>query len=88
MRIFFPGSGRNGIQDESFILILGLSQPGLDSNIAGMMFFNFLLFFLEFSIPGRVGMEFGKNFFFSLFLDLSQPGLDRNNARMKFLKFF
>ena len=52
-----------------FSLFHGLSQPGLDIKNGRMMFLNFkifLLFFWEFSIPGRVGIEFGTNFFLSL----------------------
>ena len=61
-----------------------------------LIFWIFLLFFLEFSSPGRVRTEFGTNFlflflfffyFFFHFLGLSQPGLDRNIARMMFLNF-
>ena len=73
-----------------FSLFLDLSQPGLDRNNAGMMFFNFLnffsFFFLEFSSPGRVGTEFGTKFFF-LFLSLSKPGFERNIAEMMFFNF-
>ena len=96
LSIFFPRFGRNEIRDEIFFIpFLGLSQLGLDRNIAGMMlffffFFNFLnilaIFSLEFSSPGRVEMKFGTKFFF-LFLGLSQPNLDRNNARMMFFNF-
>ena len=50
-----------------FSLFPGLSQPGLDRNNAGMMYFNFLFFFfLEFFSPSRVGTEFGTKFFFAL----------------------
>ena len=50
-----------------FSLFLGPSHPVLDRNNVGMMFFNFLdfvQFFLEFSCPGWVGMEFGTKIFF------------------------
>ena len=54
------------------------------------MFFIFLnffcYFFLEFSSPGQVGMEFGTKFF-SLFLRLSHLGLDRNKVGMMFFNF-
>ena len=43
-----------------FSLFLGLYQLVLDSKDAIMVFFNFLNFFaifLEFSIPGRVGID-------------------------------
>ena len=58
-----------------------------------MMFFNFLNFFaifLEFPIPGRVGMDQNKNFFFSH----SQPlpscfGLKRSHIDVfQFFEFF
>ena len=68
-----------------FSSFLGLSQPGLDRDNAGMMFFNF---FLEFFGTGRVGTEFETKIFFFLFLRLSQPDLDRNNAEIMFFNFF
>ena len=83
------GMERN-LERKFFSLLLSLSQPGLDRNIVGMMFFNFLVFFpifLEFSSPCRVRMEFGTKFFSPLFLGLFQPGLDRNNARVMFFNF-
>ena len=53
-----------------FFLFLGLSQPVLDTNNAGINFFKILNFFsilfLEFSSSGRVWMEFGIKIFFSL----------------------
>ena len=53
-----------------------------------MMFFNFSNFFFEFSIPGRVGTEFGMNFFFfNLLLGLSQLGFKRYKAGMRFFNF-
>ena len=78
-----------------FAIYFGIFLPGLDRNIAGMMFFFFfflifaifLLFFLEFSSPGRVGTEFGTKIF-SPFLGLSHPVLDRNIARKRFFNFF
>ena len=51
------------------------------------MFFHFLLFFLEFSRPGRVRIEFWTKIFFSLFLGLSHHVLDRNSAKMRFFNF-
>ena len=74
-----------------FFLFLGLSQPGLDRNIAGIMFLKFsncfAFFFLN--ILDRVGKERNSELkFFSLFLDLSHPGLDRNNEGMMFFNFF
>ena len=60
-----------------FSLFLGLSQPNLDRNNAGMkflIFWIFLRFFWEFSCPGRVGTDFGQNFFFLFFLTYLNPG--------------
>ena len=45
-----------------------------------------MLFFFEFSSPGRVGTEFGAKFFFSPFSAYLNV-LDRNNAEMMFLNF-
>ena len=43
----------------------------------------FLLFFLEFSCPGRVRTEFGNKYCFHFF-GLSHPVLDRNNDGKRF----
>ena len=82
------GLSRNGIRDENFLsLFLGLSQPRLDRNIAGMMFLNFFaIFFGIFSLrPGKNGVQ--DEIFFSLSRPIL-PDLDRNIARMIFLDFF
>ena len=71
-------------------LFLGLSQPDLERNNAGIMFLKFqivLLFFLN--ILDRVGRERNSGLkFFALFLGLSHPCLDRNNEGMMFLNSF
>ena len=46
-----------------------------------------MLFFPEFSYPGRRWTEFGNKFFFFPFLGLPQPVLDRNNVGINFLFF-
>ena len=48
----------------------------------------FLLFFWEFSCPGRVWTEFRPKFFFFLFLGLYHPVLAKNNAGKRFFNFF
>ena len=53
-----------------------------------LVFWIFLLFFLEFSYPGRVGTKFVTKFFFFLFLGLSHHGFDRNKVRIMFLNFW
>ena len=66
--IFLPVSSMNGIRGlKFFFLFLGLSHPVLARNNAGSMFlifWFFLVFFWEFSCPGRVWTEFGTKFFF------------------------
>ena len=67
-RIFLPGSIMNGTRDKIFSLFPGLSHPVLAKNNAGKRFFNFwifLLFFSEFSCPGRAWTEFETKIFFS-----------------------
>ena len=57
-----------------FSLFFGLSNPVLAKNYAGTRFFNFLnflLFFSEFSCPGRVLTEFRTKSFLSLFRPIS-----------------
>ena len=59
-----------------FSLILSLSRPILAWKEAIMMFFNFFNFFaifLQFPIPGRVGMDQNENFFFLTFLASPAP---------------
>ena len=46
----------------------------------------FLLFFSEFSCPGREWTEFGTKFFFFVVLSLSHPVLAKNNVGKGFLK--
>ena len=50
-----------------------------------LIFWICLLFFSEFSCPGRVWTEFGTKIF--LFLCLFQPVFDRNNAGINFFNF-
>ena len=50
-------------------------------------FIFFLLFFSEFSSPGRVWTETGTKFFFSLFFSLSTPILALKNFRKRFFNF-
>jgi len=67
--IFLPGWVGMEFRQIFFFLFLNQSLPGLVGNITRMKFFNFLnflLFFLEFSSPRRVGMEDGMKIFFSL----------------------
>ena len=52
-----------------------------------LIFWIFLLFFLEFSFPDRVWTKFGTKFFFFLFLGQSQPVLAKNNAEKGFCNF-
>ena len=52
-----------------------------------LIFWIFLLFFLEFSSSGRVGTKLWGRHLFSLFLGLPQLGLDRNNDGMMFFNF-
>ena len=49
-------------------------------------FLIFLLFYSEFSCPGRVGTEFGTKIFFSL-SQPTHPVWAKNNARKRFLMF-
>ena len=83
----------NGIREKIFFLsfsvylILFWLKIMLERGF--LIFSIFLLFFSEFSSPGRVWTEFGTNFFFSLFLGLSLLGLtqtvlDRNNTGINF----
>ena len=73
----FSCSGRVGTEFETKIFFYSHFMPisvGLDRNIAGMMFFNFLNFFaifLQYSSPGRVWMDFQDKIFF--FFPLSHP---------------
>ena len=52
-----------------------------------LIFWNVLLFFLEFYCPGQVWTEFGTKIF-SHFLGLSNPKLSKNNAGKSFFNFF
>ena len=56
-----------------FFSLFRLSYPVLAKNNAGKTFFDFFLFFSEFSCPGQVWTEFGTKFFFFVFLGLSHP---------------
>ena len=67
--IFLPGSSMNGIRDKKFFssFFRPISFPFslkimLESGFK--IFWIFLLFFSEFSCPGRVWTEFGTKFFF------------------------
>ena len=76
--IFYYGSGRNTSERFFlFSLFLGLFHPIFSSKEPIMVFSKFLnifYIFLEFSIPGRVGIHRNDFFFlFSLFLSLSLP---------------
>ena len=67
-------------RNDNFLFSLNLSRsdPIPGSNKAITMFLNFLqflAFFLEFPILGRVGMDRNENIFFSLILSLSRPVL-------------
>ena len=78
-----------------FAICFRILLPGLDRNIAEQMFFLifaiFLLFFLEFSSPGRVGIEFGTNIFFFSFSAYLIPfslGIMPERGFFYFLNFF
>ena len=72
-RIFFPRSSMNGIRDQNFTFIFSAylipfwlkTMPG----IGFIIFWIFLLFFSEFSFPGRVWTEFGTK----ISISFSQP---------------
>ena len=78
-----------------FSLFLGLSQLILAGEVAKMVvfsFFNFLCYFLEFSITSRVGTHMNDFYFFlfiffSLFLGLPQRILARKVAIIVFSNF-
>ena len=72
-----------------FPLILSLSHPVLAWKEVVMMIFKFLNFFaifLEFPIPGRVGMDQNEKFF-SHILSLSRPVLVWKEAILMFFSF-
>ena len=52
-----------------------------------IIFWILLLFYSEFSCPGRVWTEFGTKFFF-FFFGLSHPVLAKNNAGEMYFNFF
>ena len=88
--IFMPESSRNGIRGENFFLSFSIYLNPIWIEIIPewcfLIFWIFLLFFLEFSSPGWIGTVFITKFF-SLFLGLSSLGLERNIARMMFFNF-
>ena len=94
--IFYYGSSRNSWERfflffYLFYLFLGLSQLILAREVAKMVvfsFFNFICYFLEFSITGRVGTHLNDFFFFSLFLGLPLLILAWKEATMVFFNFF
>ena len=67
--IFLPGSSGNGIRDYNFFLTFSANLILVWIQIMPewcfLIFWIFLLFFLEFSSPGRGGTEFGTKIFFS-----------------------
>ena len=68
--IFLPGSSVNGIRDKNFFLAFSAYLiPFWLKIMPERGFLIFLIFFSEFSCPGRVWTEFGTKIFFSL----SQP---------------
>ena len=73
--IFFPGSRMNEIPEKNFLFtfLVYLIQFGLKimPGIGFIIFSNFLLFFSEFSCPGRLWTEFWSKILFSLFWFIS-----------------
>ena len=69
--IFLPGLSMNGIRDKNFVFTFSAYVIPFWLKILpgrGFIIFKiFLLFFSEFSFPGRVWMEFGTKILFSLF---------------------
>ena len=69
--IFFPGWSMNGILEWNFVFTFSAYPlPVLAKNNARKMVYNFwilLLFFSEYSCPGRVWTEFWSKILFSLF---------------------
>ena len=93
--IFLPGSSMNGIRVKKFFLaFLACLIPFWLKRIPERgfsIFWIILLFFSEFSCPGRVWMEFGAQSFFSLFRPvLSRFGYKKNAGKrfFNFLIFF
>ena len=73
-----------------FSLFFGLSHLVLAKNIAGMRFFNFLIFFYFFwNFLAQVEYERSSGLkFYSLFLSLLHLVLAKNNAGKRFFSFF
>jgi len=73
--IFLPGSSMNGIRDWNFDFTFSAYLiPFWLKMVPGrgfIIFWIFLLFFPEFSCPGRVWTEFGTKILFSLFRHIS-----------------
>ena len=88
--IFLLGSSMNGIRYWNFFLFyLAYLIPFWLKIMPGrgfIIFQIFLLFFSEFSYPGRVWTEFGTKFFF-FFFGLSYPVLVINNGEKWFYNF-
>ena len=59
---------------------------GILSKRGFLIFWIFLLFFSEFSCPGRVWAEFGTKIFFSFFYRIT-PVLAENKSRKRFYNF-
>ena len=81
----------NGIRDKTFFLsflaYLILFWQKYCWKEVFLIFSIFLLFFSEFSSPGRVWTEIGTKFFFFLFLGLSHPVLAKTTAEKRFFNF-
>jgi len=89
--IFLPGSSKNGIRDKNSFPAFSAYLIKFWQKImpwSGFIIFSiFLLFFSEFSCPGRVRTEFGTTFFFP-FLGLTHPVLVINNAGKRSYNFW
>ena len=89
--IFLLWLGKNRIQDQIFFLSFSAYLNPFWQKIMPergfLIFWIFLLFFSEFSSPGRVGTKIGTNFVFSLFFGLSTPVLAKSNSGKRFFNF-
>ena len=89
--IFLLWLGTNKIQDSNFFFSFSAYLIPFWLKIMPergfLIFCIFLLFFSEFSSPGRVWMEIGAKFFSSLFFGLSTPVLAKNKSGKRFFNF-
>ena len=86
--IFYYALGRN--ENFYFLPFTSIFQPILALNKAiwyFLIFWTFLLFFLEFSITRWVRAKRNENFYFPPFTSIFQPILALNEAIMAFFNF-